>query len=245
MGKPLTVREMQWLWIPLGIWAIASVLTAVSGPFGTHEAMTFLPRAVYWCCVCAASVGLSTVAVRLQDGKPLQIRLLVWFGFAAVLSAGIHTANVALFSVWSGWGKYFYLMAIVGVVVALVFLTIRLLRPDVPQVQDESRLAKFLERLPLEKRARLIRLEAQDHYLKVVTDAGDSLILMRIGDAAKELEDGYGTQVHRSHWIARGAVSAHKRRAGRDFLTTEDGAEIPVSRNNRGRIARLVHPIRE
>ncbi|MDG1470376.1 MAG: hypothetical protein P8Q26_02260 [Ascidiaceihabitans sp.] len=55
MGKPLTVREMQWLWIPLGIWAIAIVLTAVSGPFGTHEAMTFLPRAVYWCCVCAAS----------------------------------------------------------------------------------------------------------------------------------------------------------------------------------------------
>jgi hypothetical protein len=247
MGKPLTVRELQWLWIPLGIWVVASVLTAVSGPFGTHEAMSLGPRSIYWAGVCGASVGLSSIAARVQNGKSLRVRLLIWLCFAAVLSAGIHSANIVLFNAWQGWGEYFYLLAIVAVVIAMVFLTIRLvqIQAEDPVTIDENRLAKFLERLPLEKRAKLIRLEAQDHYLKVVTQAGDSLILMRIGDAAKELDGGYGTQVHRSHWIARGAVSAHNRRGGRDFLTTQDGVEIPVSRNNRAQIAELMHPIGE
>ena len=236
---------MQWLWVPLGIWAVASVLTAVAGPFGTHDAMTLAPRSIYWASVCAASVGLSSIATRVQNGKPLRVRLLVWLCFATVLSAGIHAANVVLFEEWQGWGGYFYLMAIVAVVIAMVFLTIRLAQPEIPAVPDQGRLTKFLERLPFEKRAALIRLEAQDHYLKVVTQAGDSLILMRIGDAAKELDGGYGTQVHRSHWIARGAVSTHQRRAGRDFLTTHDGAEIPVSRNNRSQIPKLMSAMRE
>ena len=244
-GEPLTFREMRWLWVPLGIWALASILTSMSGPFGTHEAMTILPRSMYWSAVCAASVGLSMVAVRVNTGQTVWIKLLVWLCFAAILSAGIYAVNITLFSIGSGWGEYLYLLVIVGVSVGVVFSTIQLMRPEIPIPRDDGRMAKFLERLPLEKRAKLIRLEAQDHYLKVVTHAGDSLILMRIGDAAKELEDGFGLQVHRSHWVARGAVSTHKRRAGRDFLTTQDGAEIPVSRNNRAQIEQLMQTMQE
>ena len=236
---------MQLPWVPLGLWAITSIVTAVAGPFGTNELMTPVLRTVYWTGVCGASVGLSIVARSMLSGKTAWGRLLVWLGFAAILSVGIHTANIMLFGVWRDFGQYIYLLSIVSFVVVMVSLTARLLRPRTPHAQNTERLTKFLERLPLEKRGALIRLEAQDHYLKVVTRAGECLILMRIGDATKDLEGEYGTQVHRSHWIARDAVISHKRRAGRDFLTTVDGAEIPVSRNNRSLIAELAQPMRE
>ena len=185
---PLTLRERQWFLVPLGIWLVASVLTALSGPFGTHDAMHFGTRVAYWGGVCAASVGFSMIAVRLQNDRSQGVKLLVWLGFALFLSASIHVANGILFGFGEALGSYIYLFAIVLVVVVLVFMTIWLVQPDVPSQPDANRMAKFLERLPLEKRGALIRLEAQDHYLKVVTRAGDCLILMRIGDAAKELD---------------------------------------------------------
>lgn len=77
-----------------------------------------------------------------------------------------------------------------------------------------------------------MRIEAQDHYLNVVTARGSTLILMRLGDAMAELV-GQGLQVHRSHWIATAAVAKHRRIGARDVLIMADGVEVPVSRSFR------------
>jgi len=91
----------------------------------------------------------------------------------------------------------------------------------------------FQRRLPLEKRGCLIRLEAQDHYLNVVTKAGSALLLMRLQDAVEALAGLQGLQVHRSHWVALSAVAAHRRDKGRDFLVLTNGDEVPISRSFR------------
>lgn len=90
---------------------------------------------------------------------------------------------------------------------------------------------RFLDRLPPRlKGARLIAVQAEDHYLRLHTDAGSDLILMRLSDAVAELEGLEGAQVHRSWWVARDAVRDVSRGDGRARLTLEGGLTAPVSR---------------
>lgn len=90
---------------------------------------------------------------------------------------------------------------------------------------------KFLERLPVKLRgAEIWAVEAEDHYLRLHTSRGQDLILFRLADAVDELQGLEGAQVHRSWWVARGAVADARRGDGRAVLTLKDGTEVPVSR---------------
>ena len=87
------------------------------------------------------------------------------------------------------------------------------------------------EKLPPRLRAApLIALQAEDHYLRVHTQAGDALILMRLGDAIAAVDGLDGARTHRSWWVARQAVQDIARADGRATLTLTNGVEAPVSR---------------
>lgn len=90
----------------------------------------------------------------------------------------------------------------------------------------------FLERVrrPV---GRLLALTAEQHYLRVVGDAGEALILYRISDAVRELDDWPGARVHRSHWVARDAVAKVERRRHALWLVLVDGRRVPVGRSFR------------
>ena len=86
-----------------------------------------------------------------------------------------------------------------------------------------------------DRRAALVRLEVQDHYVLIVTARGRDLVLMRLADAVRETAPVDGMQVHRSHWVARDGVAALTREAGKNgrlVIETTDGATVPVSRSN-------------
>ncbi len=98
--------------------------------------------------------------------------------------------------------------------------------------------AALAERLPPRLRAgRLLALAAEDHYLRVHTDLGDDLVLMRMADAVALLADVPGARVHRSWWVARAAVTGSRRDGDRLFLTLATGLAAPVSRAERPRLA--------
>lgn len=91
--------------------------------------------------------------------------------------------------------------------------------------------ARFLDRLPPKLRgARLIAVQAEDHYLRLHTDRGSDLILMRLADALSELEGLEGAQTHRSWWVAKDAVASVARGDGRAALTLSENLTAPVSR---------------
>jgi DNA-binding LytR/AlgR family response regulator len=91
--------------------------------------------------------------------------------------------------------------------------------------------ARFLDRLPPKLRGATIRaVESEDHYLRIHTDRGSDLILMRFSDALAELEGLEGAQTHRSWWVARNAVRDVARGEGRATLTLEGDLRAPVSR---------------
>lgn len=96
---------------------------------------------------------------------------------------------------------------------------------------------RFAQRLPLaQAQAKIIALEAEDHYLRVHTDAGAPLILMRLSDAVAEIATDLGAeagiQTHRSWWVARDAVVGVSRKNGRAELTLSNGTIAQVSRGH-------------
>lgn len=91
--------------------------------------------------------------------------------------------------------------------------------------------SRFFARVPNHLGRELLCLSMEDHYLRVVTTQGDTLLLLRMRDALAELEDYPGFQVHRSHWVAENAIDAVKRDGRRHVLQLKDAREIPVSRS--------------
>jgi hypothetical protein len=88
------------------------------------------------------------------------------------------------------------------------------------------------ERLPFKfRQADIYALSAEDHYLRVHTSAGQTLILMRLYDAIRELDGIEGSQVHRSWWVAKDAVRDVLRGDGRLTLQIKGDVEAPVSRS--------------
>ena len=73
-------------------------------------------------------------------------------------------------------------------------------------------------------------MSAEDHYLRVHTSAGETMILMRLADAIRELAGIDGLQVHRSWWVARQGLADATRTDGKLLLKLKSGAEAPVSR---------------
>ena len=93
---------------------------------------------------------------------------------------------------------------------------------------------RFRRRFPAGLTGRLLCLEMEDHYLRIHTDKGSDIILMRMSDAEEELSDVEGLRVHRSWWVAREAVTGVKRDGTRLLLQLENGLEIPVGKTYRG-----------
>jgi len=101
-------------------------------------------------------------------------------------------------------------------------------------VSAQTRLA---ERLPPHLRqARLLAIEAEDHYLRAHTDAGSDLVLLRLTDAISELDSLPGARTHRSWWVARAAVNAACIENGRTMLTLTNNLTVPVSRTFRSHL---------
>lgn len=98
------------------------------------------------------------------------------------------------------------------------------LEPEAPVAPN-----RLLNRLPAHVRGRIIALEMEDHYVRVHTDRGSALVLLRLSDAIAEVASIAGRQVHRSWWAADDAIE-HFERVGRaGQIRLGNGLIAPVS----------------
>lgn len=102
-------------------------------------------------------------------------------------------------------------------------------RHPIPDPPDTT----FRRRFPPGLTGRLLCLEMEDHYLRIHTDRGSDIILMRMSDAESELAGVDGLRVHRSWWVARDAVTGTRRDGARLLLRLENGLEVPVGKTYR------------
>lgn len=86
-----------------------------------------------------------------------------------------------------------------------------------------------LDRLPQHIGRNVLALEAEDHYVRVHTDQGNTLLPARFSDMMLALHTLDGVRVHRSYWVRRSSV-ASVRQQGRGLeLTLSNGMKVPVS----------------
>jgi hypothetical protein len=88
----------------------------------------------------------------------------------------------------------------------------------------------LIDALPPELGSDVIALEMEDHYVRVHTALGSEMVLMRLRDAMAHVAEIEGRQVHRSWWVARGAVEDVRREGRNVRLVLARGIEAPVAR---------------
>ena len=76
-------------------------------------------------------------------------------------------------------------------------------------------------------------MEAQEHYILVVTTEESRMILHRFSDAVRQTPVALGMQVHRSHWVAHSAVREVVTEGQNMKLRLIDDKVVPVSRTFR------------
>ena len=246
-----TLRELHRLAFQPRFWAslaIAVVILAISGPFDTQNLLNLPQRLIYWALVAATTffigVGIShwfdqilqpainNVWLRYSLGGLISgIPIAVWVWLINVYAFRFDMGN------WAEFGRLtLYCMAIAACVSLAYFLirqsSTKATEPGTDTAATSPLASPFFERLTKPIGRDLICLKAKDHYLEVTTAGGSDLILMRLADAERELAGIEGMRIHRSHWVARAAVTGTVRKNGQPHVVLADGTELPVSRSH-------------
>lgn len=90
---------------------------------------------------------------------------------------------------------------------------------------------QLLDRVAPAERGRLLAIRAEDHYVRVYTDAGNGMTLLRLSDAIKMTHPVAGMQIHRSIWVADDAITEFRRTGHTGLVLLSNGLELPVSRS--------------
>jgi hypothetical protein len=97
----------------------------------------------------------------------------------------------------------------------------------------------LLDRLPARLGRDIVRLESQQHYLRVVTTRGEHLLLHGLAPAVAELaQRGIdGMQIHRSVWVAWAHVERLDLRPSALAAVLRDGQRVPIGRRRAREVA--------
>ena len=236
-------RRWQRASLDLLLLAAIGLMMAQLGPYRTIDAPPLL-RTAYW---LLAVFGSGFAAVLVERALAGRVR---GFWTRVVVTSLVITPPVTIYiyalnAVLLDLPRRWWLMPQLAwqvLVVMLLLMTLRgllwrrvvetrtVVMPPLPDAEREFRM-----RLSAKHRAaRLIGVEAEDHYVRVHTDAGSELIAMRFSDAVDELARAHGYRVHRSWWVAHDAIEGVRwTRAGGEVRLIR-GLVAPVSRSYAG-----------
>ncbi|MEW5688430.1 MAG: LytTR family DNA-binding domain-containing protein [Pseudomonadota bacterium] len=236
LAAPPWVRRLL---ADIALWTTIGVVMAFLGPYGTAE-QSLASRLVYW-LLCMVGGGMIGVAV----DEPLRRRVdHFWLRLitASVLMTPPVTVLVGLvnhfmFGQWLGWRNLWqptfqvFIICIASMCLRQLAWAQAVMPAGAIEPPPGDPTAAFRQRLSAKRRtAALWAVEAEDHYLRVHTDAGEELVTARFGDALAELTGAAGFQTHRSWWVAADAIDEVKWLRGRGEARLKCGLVVPVSR---------------
>lgn len=233
--------------VSVGKWGAVSVgLGLIFAWFGVYDTgrVPMPERIVYWTGLMALGVTAGTIITPLVFEKLIPgAHVAVRVGMASALISIPITIGLVVLEVLSDgtlapppwWGQqYVYVLAVTLILTSAAWAAEVLSgRTDGAATPAPAAPAgsTFADRLPAKFRAaQVYAVSAEDHYLRVHTSAGDTMILMRLADAVRELAVLEGLQTHRSWWVAKQGLADASRGDGKVTLTLKSGAEAPVSR---------------
>jgi hypothetical protein len=218
----------------------AGLVMAGLGPYRTLDVPDLL-RTSYW-LIAVIGAGLVGIAVDSALGPHIRGFWLRIAAVSAVMTIPVTPFIYALNAGLLGLPRRPWLLPQLGwqvLVVSLLIMTLRALAwrrivetrtVVVPPLPDAER--AFRLRLSARRRAaRLIALEAEDHYVRVHTDAGSELLAMRFSEAVEELAMAHGYRLHRSWWAFAEGIEAVRWKRGGGEARLAGGIVAPVSRS--------------
>lgn len=230
--------------LTISIWLTACLVAVVAGPFGTFQTMGAGLRAVYWGTVITSGIAIGAVVNALfqtlcRRWHPLWIdvkaSLLITtllapliFVLRAALDSMLSRSDLALGSIWINTALF---------VAPIFFLRRQLTGGGRTPGPDRPRLMRRLPE-PMQG-ATLLHLSAHDHTVEINTDQGVETLRLRLSDAINEMEPVEGVSTHRSHWVARAAITGHVCDGGKLYVKLTNGDLVPVSRTYRPRLEAL------
>jgi DNA-binding LytR/AlgR family response regulator len=183
----------------------AGVFLALGGAFGSSGA-SLVQRLTYWIPLLVLG-GLWGHVCSLLVERYVDVDARPWLAVAALTA--VITGPLTL-AVWALTGLMFegrlrhaddlihFFPPVALITAVLSALNVFLGRKQPVETHASApgaAPARFLDRLPPKLRgARLIAVQSEDHYLRLHTDRGSDLILMRLADALSELEGLEGAQ---------------------------------------------------
>jgi hypothetical protein len=219
------------------------LVMAELGPYRTIETPQLL-RTAYW-LVAVLGSGLAGIFVdRLLEGRirGFWTRIaVVCLAITPPVTLFIYALNASMLGLPRRWWLLPQLAWQV-LVAMLLIMTLRALlwrrvvetrtvvMPPLPDAERDFRLRLSAKR----RSARLIAIEAEDHYVRVHTDTGSELLPMRFSEAVQELAQAYGHRLHRSWWVAAEAIEAVRWNRGSGEARLAGGIVAPVSRSYAG-----------
>lgn len=236
----------------LAIMTAIGLFLAVLGPFGSIELPLSL-RLITWLTFAYLGYAIYSPMGYFVDRLHVALDLPVlplWIGAAAIATVPM-TVAIYFVQFMPNWPRmpdldealtsYFYVF-VIGAGVTLLF---NFVGPRANQARTKAALSEpsagttpeasvapnpLLDQLPPHLGSDVVALEMEDHYVRVHTALGSHLVLMRLRDAMVHVSNIEGRQVHRSWWVARGAVEDVRREGRNVRLVLPDGLEAPVSR---------------
>lgn len=223
---------------PAALVALAgvAVVMGVSGPFGTLEAFSLLPRLAYWGAVVPMTYAAGFLGTKLAApytaNAPRALRTaLAALGSAIMVTLVLAALNAALNIQPSGARELIVGFAAVYVICFVIeTVSVVVQRQSPPETLGLPSTPAILSRLSASKRGALLALTAEDHYTTVITSKGREMVLMRIADAIALTQPVTGIQIHRSHWVAlAGVANVQRARGGAEVFLT-NGEHLPIAR---------------
>lgn len=220
------------------------VFAVLAGPFGTLTHLTTTERVVLWVPLITGSVVFGWIAMLSAEAMVKGRKAILVDALTVFFMTLMYAPCVWLYTLWvapnsAEWTGGLPQIALSLCIVMMAFVAIRhaviAWRRDAEEVHSDATAdPRIYQRLPASLRAPVLRLSAKDHRVEVVTTAGTAELRLRLGDAVAEMEPIEGFMAHRSHWVAKSAVTeAQRRGSDKLYLKLSNGDLVPVSRTFR------------
>jgi hypothetical protein len=232
------IGNVQWWARALTFSVMIGAIIALLGPYGSYYNDLSL-RLIDWIVVLLLDTIVLGVAVppvvRISTaaGLPRAFSFGIAILIGAIPAAAVSAAVSKFF--WGPhvteyrWHDWYLQTLLLTVIVVLLWAVAEIVR-----VSHANSAAAPAVETARESSGNVICLQMEDHYVRIHRDGGSVLELMPLREAIRRYGRPDGLQVHRSWWVASGAVAS----AGRDVrswrLTLRNGLIVPVARNRIG-----------
>jgi DNA-binding LytR/AlgR family response regulator len=243
------------------------LILVLIGPFDTHRSLGVLMLILYWSVIVFGSLFCASLAqISLEPiiyGWPVWLQAAAEaLGMTAVFTPLCYAWTTLVVAPADGVLMAFHWFVLdVALISFAIFAASRITLATISQALAEAKVHQaapeaveqgtlpesaqqggqclLYRRIAKDDPGPILRIEAMDHFVNVVTPQAVYPLRLRFVDAVEQMEGVEGVITHRSHWVARDAIAAVQRENGRLFLRMTNCALVPVSRKYRPALEKM------